>query len=318
MKTYIVTGGNRGLGFSIAANLAKSPSAEVVLAVRDLKRGNEAASKIGPNVSVKELNMSSPISIERFMTEWEKPIEGLVNNAGVRIVDSTRRTEEEGYEETFAVNHLYALKLTVGLMGNLRGGRVLFIGSGTHNPKNRTATVFGFRGALYESIQKCAQGLHSSPKIAQLGMDRYATSKFLNMVSTAELSRRLNPSMVAFYCLDPGLMPGTGLARTAPPYLRFAWKYILPILARTMPDTSTTKKSGQAGAWLMTADKRLLNNGGIYSYDRKLSSRVWEKVYDPAVGRIVINESFGLLGFDHEILNAIAQDRAGNSDKASA
>jgi hypothetical protein len=106
--------------------------------------------------------------------------------------------------------------------------------------------------------------------------------------------------MVTFYCLDPGLMPGTGLARTAPSYLRFAWKYILPIIARIMPDTSTTMKSGQAGAWLMTADKRLLDNGGIYSYDRKLSSRVWEKVSDPAVGRSVINESFKLLGFDHE------------------
>ena len=57
MITYVVTGGNRGLGFSIAANLVKSPGAEVVLAVRDFDRGNEAASKIGSNVSVKELDI---------------------------------------------------------------------------------------------------------------------------------------------------------------------------------------------------------------------------------------------------------------------
>ena len=71
--------------------------------------------------------MSSPKSIERFTTEWEKPIVGLVNNAGVQIVDSTRLTKEEGYEETFAVNHLYALKLTVGLMGNLRFRQFCFL-----------------------------------------------------------------------------------------------------------------------------------------------------------------------------------------------
>jgi NAD(P)-dependent dehydrogenase (short-subunit alcohol dehydrogenase family) len=60
MKTCIVSGGNSGLGFSIAANLAKSPGAEVVLAVRDLKRGNETASKINSNVSAKELDMRHP------------------------------------------------------------------------------------------------------------------------------------------------------------------------------------------------------------------------------------------------------------------
>ncbi len=276
MKTYIVTGGTGGLGFSIAENLARSPDSEVVLAVRNLQRGEHAASRIGANVWARQIDMSSPQSIEGFVTDWQKPVAGLVNNAGVQIVDSTHRTEGEGFEETFAVNHLYALKLTIGLLSRLRGGRVVFIGSGTHNPGNRTATISGFRGALFESIKQCAEGLNSSPKIVQLGMDRYATSKFLNMVCAVELARRINPNLTTFYCLDPGLMPGTGLARTAPPYLQFAWKYILPIISRILPDASTPKKSGQVGAWLMTADKSELMNGGIYSYDRKPSSRVWE------------------------------------------
>ncbi len=302
-KTYIVTGGSGGLGYSIAKELAKSDASEVVLAVRDIKRGAVVAAQIGDNVAVKEIDMSSSASVENFLNDWKKPIAGLINNAGVQIVNATRHTEEGGHEETFAVNHLYALKLTIGLLGHLRGGRVLFIGSGTHNPKNWTATIFGFRGARYETIRKCAEGLNSSPKIDQLGMDRYATSKFLNMVATVELARRISPNKTTFYCLDPGMMPGTGLARTAPAHLQFAWKNILPIISRIMPDSSTPSRSGQAGAWLMTADISLLDNGGIYSYDRKPSARVWEKVFSPEIGCSVIDESIELLGLDHTILN---------------
>lgn len=302
MKTYIVTGGTRGLGLSIAKEIAKSNASEVVLAVRDIERGAAVAAQIGENVSVIALDMRSSASVENFLQDWNKPIAGLVNNAGVQIVDATRQTAEEGYEETFAVNHLHALKLTIGLLGHLQGGRVLFIGSGTHNPKNWTATIFGFRGAQYESIRKCAEGLNSSPKINQLGMDRYATSKFLNMVSTVELARRISPNKTKFYCLDPGMMPGTGLARTAPAHLQFVWKNILPVISRVMPDSSTPERSGQAGALLMTADNSLLNNGGIYSYDKKLSIRAWEKVFSPEIGRSVLDESMEMLGLDRKIL----------------
>lgn len=302
MKTYIVTGGARGLGLSIAKEIAKSNDSEVVLAVRDIERGAAVAAQIGENVSVKALNMNSSTSVDNFLNDWNKPIAGLVNNAGVQIVNATRQTDEEGYEETFAVNHLYALKLTIGLLGHLEGGRVLFIGSGTHNPKNWAATIFGFRGAQYETIRKCAEGLNSSPKIDQLGMDRYATSKFLNMVSTVELARRISPNKTKFYCLDPGMMPGTGLARTAPAHLQFAWNNILPIISRIMPDSSTPARSGQAGAWLMTADNSLLNNGGIYSYDRKPSTRVWAKIFSSEIGCSVLDESIEMLGLDREIL----------------
>jgi NAD(P)-dependent dehydrogenase (short-subunit alcohol dehydrogenase family) len=303
LKSYIVTGATRGLGFSIAKELAESTRSEVVLAVRDMERGAAAAAEMGKNVSAKEMDMGSSSSVEKFLNDWKKPLAGRVNNAGVQIVDATRFTDEDGYEETFAINHLYAVKLTIGLLGRLRGGRALFIGSGTHNPKNRTATNFGFRGVQYETIKKCAEGLNRSLKIDQLGMDRYATSKFLNMVSTVELARRISPDRTTFYCLDPGLMPVTGLARTAPAHLKFAWKYILPIMARFMPDTSTPARSGQAGAWLMTADCSLLKKGGIYAYDRKPSTRVWEKVFSPEIGLSALDESLELLGRYNEILN---------------
>jgi len=210
-------------------------------------------------------------------------------------VNETRFTQKEHFEETFAVNHLAALKLTMGLLPFLEGGRVLFIGSGTHNPKNRTATIFGFRGARFNSIQQCADGLDETGSTRQIGMDRYATSKFLNMVTTIELARRLPPDRVSFFCLDPGLMAGTGLARTAPAPLRFVWKNLLPLAAKLLPDTSTPTRSGKVAAWIMTSKELEKQTGGIFSFDYQPSKRVWENVFDPEIGRKAIDDSLNLL-----------------------
>ena len=294
MSTYVVTGGARGLGFEIAKNLSSHAGSKLILAVRDIKQGHAAAEKIGKNVEVSQLDMSNSNSVTDFVASINDPISGLVNNAGVQLVDNTYNTVE-GYEQTFAVNHLFALKLTMGLLPKMQNGRVLFIGSGTHNPNNRTATIFGFRGAQFKSIENCAEGINTSSNNQQLGMDRYATSKFLNMVTTVELSRRIDAEKASFYCLDPGLMAGTGLARSAPNYMQFAWNYILPVAAKLMPDTSTPIKSGGVGAWLMTADKCELENGAIYDYERKLSTRVWDRVKNPDIGKQIVDESMRLL-----------------------
>ena len=294
MNRYVVTGGNRGLGFELARHLAGASDTEVVLAVRDPDRGRSAAEKIGGNASVMELNLASHESVDRFVANWEGPLSGLINNAGIQIADETRFTAA-GIEETFAVNHLHALKLTLALVDELRGGRVMFIGSGTHNPRHPTASKFGFRGERFESIENCADGLKSSESIDQLGKDRYATTKFLNMTTTVELARRFDPEELLVLCLDPGLMPGTDLTRSAPAVLRFGWHYVLPIVARVLPDSSTPKRSGEAGARLMTAPREDLHHGGIYSYDGELNQYVIDRVRDADIGRRVVDDSIELI-----------------------
>jgi len=294
MTTFIVTGGNRGLGFEIARHLATDPEAQVVLAVRSMKSGQDAAKRIGSNVRALELDLASRESVDKFIATWREPISGLVNNAGVQISDASRYTDD-GIEETFAVNHLNTLRLTLGLETALHGGRVMFIGSGTHNPSHPTATPFGFRGERFQSIANCAAGLESSKRIAQLGRDRYATTKFLNMVSTVELARRYDPEKILFICLDPGLMPGTDLARTVPAFLKFGWYYVLPILAGLLPDSNTPERSGKAAAELLKIDRECLRPGGIYSYDCELSKRVIDRVFDVETGRRVVDDSIDLI-----------------------
>jgi len=290
MKRIIVTGANRGLGFDIARHLAAQPDHTVVLAVRDVESGRRAQDRIDGRTEVAELDLASADSVRRFVAGCDGPVAGLVNNAGIQFNDGTRWTAD-GLEQTFAVNHLNALRLSYGLRDRLRGGRVLFIGSGTHHPKHPTASRFGFRGEQFQSIRNCAEGLNTSERADQLGKDRYATTKFLNMVTTVAMAERFGADELFVMCLDPGLMPGTDLARTAPAPLRFGWHYLLPIIARALPDTSTTDRSGRQAARLMTAELSDLKHGGIYSYDGRPSKRVLPRVFDAALGQRVLEDS---------------------------
>ena len=244
---------------------------------------------------VRPLDCSSLADVRRFVAAWDGPLAGLVNNAGLQQVAGMQRSAE-GFEETLAVNHLAAIELTVGLLPHLVGGRVLFIGSGTHNPENRFATMFGFRGARFTSLEALARGDADAASDRQRGFDRYATSKFLNMVSGVELARRIPPERTTFFTLDPGLMPGTGLARTAPAPVRLLWSSVLRWVAPLLPDTSTPERSAGAAAWLLTDRHVVAQNGEVFSFDCRPSTRVWPRVRDAEVGRTVVDQTLALLG----------------------
>ena len=90
-------------------------------------------------------------------------------------------------------------------------------------------------------------------------------------------------------------LSGTDLARTVPGFLKFGWYYVLPIIARVLPDSSTPERSGEAGAKLLTEDRASLHPGGIYTYECKLSERVIDRVFDPEIGRRVLDHSMAML-----------------------
>lgn len=293
MKTYIITGATGGLGLATARQLSKQPENKIVLAVRNTDKAKKLTQGWNANIDIKLLDLSDLQSVETFIKNWDSPISGLMNNAAVQIVNNTRFTKHEGYEETIAVNHLAALKLTHGLTPYLNQGRVLFIGSGSHHPKNITAGIFGFRGAKFESIENSVKGKTLSASEQQAGMDRYATSKFLNMITTVEMARRNQPCL-KIYCLDPGLMAGTGLVRTDSPVRIFGWKYLLPLVSWMLPESSTTKRSANTAAWILTANHNE-DSGTIFSFNRKPAIGIWEKVYDRELGKQIMEDSLTLI-----------------------
>jgi NAD(P)-dependent dehydrogenase (short-subunit alcohol dehydrogenase family) len=136
-RRAIVTGANTGLGYQTALALAAA-GAEVVMAVRDLDRGQAAAQRIRDEVvdaklRIIHLDLADLRSVHDFaVTEAATgPVDLLVNNAGLMLVPS-RALTRDGFESQMGVNHLGHFALTAGLLPALlqaEAGRVVSVTS---------------------------------------------------------------------------------------------------------------------------------------------------------------------------------------------
>lgn len=298
MKTILITGATRGLGLAFATELAQDRDIHLVLGVRDLEAGRAIAERLGNNVEAMLLDMASADSIQSFVDNWSTPLFALINNAGLQIHGPAAFSSED-VEMTIAVNHLGVLQLTLGLLPWLKDGTVLGIGSGTHNPDDTAAKMFGFRGGRFSSISAHVQGTTDARTERQAGFDRYATSKLLSMATTVELARRHLETR--FITLDPGLMPGTGLVRTAPRIVQLAWKFAMPLIVPLLPGASTPERSAAAGCKVLFDPQS--ESGETYDYRAKPSADVWDKVSDPVFGRTVLDESLAELARYSDVIS---------------
>ena len=85
MKTVLVTGGNRGIGFEICRQLDELGYV-VILGSRDLNKGKAAAASLSENVIVKQLDVTNEKSILdlcKFVKKEHGKLDVLINNAGV-------------------------------------------------------------------------------------------------------------------------------------------------------------------------------------------------------------------------------------------
>src|SRR3979490_253802 len=116
-RTAVITGANTGLGYETAAALA-AKGAHVVLAVRNLEKGKEAARGIEqapPHAQgqLQELDLTSLESIRSAADELRSKhdnIDLLINNAGVMF--TPKSTTKDGFELQFGTNHLGHFALT--------------------------------------------------------------------------------------------------------------------------------------------------------------------------------------------------------------
>jgi len=312
-ETVVITGGNTGLGFACAQAILRSPYCaqwHVVLACRDLERGQNAVDALGSRgagagqVEVMPLDLASMSSIRAFAKDLATEIDAgarpalhaLVCNAGVNPA-STKTITEDGFETTFGVNHLGHFLLVNELLPTLQTpGRVVVVASGVHDPAQKS----GVPAPAWNDVAALAKGelgpLASSDRALRYGQRRYSTSKLANVYFTYALARRL-PSGITANAFDPGFMPGTGLMREAPAPMRFVGKHILPhaipLLRRVFsPNVHTPAESGAALARLVTDPQFATTTGKYFEEDREVRSS--EESYDEDRAAELWNASLAL------------------------
>src|SRR5262249_31383142 len=139
-RVAVITGANTGLGYETARALAEH-GASVVLAVRNLDKGKDAAARITATspaapVGLQELDLTSLKSIraaaEQLRSEHDR-IDLLINNAGVMW--TPKSTTKDGFELQFGTNHLGHFAFTGLLLDKLLpvpGSRVVTVSSIGH------------------------------------------------------------------------------------------------------------------------------------------------------------------------------------------
>jgi NAD(P)-dependent dehydrogenase (short-subunit alcohol dehydrogenase family) len=275
-RVAIITGANSGLGFDTAAVLA-GKGAHVVLAVRNLDKGSEAADRImqaSPNatVSLQELDLTSLDSVRKASDELRAAhprIDLLINNAGVMYVP-TRELTKDGFEMQFGTNHLGHFALTGQLLDNLlpvEGSRVVTISSVGHRVMARIH---------FEDLQ------------LERGYNRvaaYGQSKLANLLFTYELQRRLQATGTPTVALaaHPGFSD-TELMRHLPSVIpSFVWRPFtqsaeigaLPTLrAATDPGARGGQYYGPDGLGETRGHPKLVASSA-QSHDADLQRRLW-------------------------------------------
>jgi NAD(P)-dependent dehydrogenase (short-subunit alcohol dehydrogenase family) len=192
-----------------------------------------------------------------------------LRHAGVQTGAAATQTAE-GYETTFGVNHLAQYLLSRLLLPDLRiKGHIVFVSSGTHDPNEKT----GLPEPRYTTAREIAVDFETG---TIPGRRRCTTSKLCNIYCTYEFARRLaaasDPRLrsIRVSAFDPGMMPGTGLARSYPAPLRFVWNYVLPTATFFMRNVHSPAKSGKRLAALVMNPSAV--SGKYYSDGRKAKS----------------------------------------------
>lgn len=266
-RTVVVTGANSGVGFATASAFARA-GAHVVLAVRDISRGEDAAHRIGGSNEVRRLDLADSASIREFADAWEADISILVNNAGVAIVPKARTAD--GFEMQFGTNHLGHFALTNRLLPHITD-RVVTLSSGLHKNSSIDFDDLDFRKSGYNAVKA------------------YGRSKLANLLFTLELERRLRTagSTVRSVAAHPGYAAtelGTGgrnkylvsLVHLAGRLLaQTPQQAALPTLFAATQDLPGASYVGPDGLTGLHGGPTLVGRGALAS-DVATAQRLWE------------------------------------------
>jgi NAD(P)-dependent dehydrogenase (short-subunit alcohol dehydrogenase family) len=276
-RVAVITGANTGLGYETAAALA-AKGAHVVLAVRNLDKGKDAAALINKRspaaeVNLQELDLTSLDSIraaaEQLRSDHDR-IDLVINNAGVMW--TPKSTTKDGFELQFGTNHLGHFAFTGLLLDRLlpvAGSRVVTVSSIGH----RIRADIHFDDLQWE---------HSYSRVGA-----YGQSKLANLMFTYELQRRLAPHGTT---IAAAAHPGgsrTELSRNIPRPLVPVFSVVEPVVAQdaatgalptlraaTDPGVHGGQYFGPDGFGQMRGHPKVVASS-LKSHDVEVQKRLW-------------------------------------------
>jgi NAD(P)-dependent dehydrogenase (short-subunit alcohol dehydrogenase family) len=271
-RVAVITGANSGIGLAAARELARA-GARVVMAVRNVAKGNEAAASItNGQVEVLELDLADLASVRAFAEGYDGDVDLLINNAGVMA--PPRRLTKDGFESQFGTNHLGHFALTGLLLPRLlaaEAARVVTVSSGAHR----------FGRIMFDDLQG---------ERSYFNWRWYGQSKLANLMFTFELQRRASEAGAALKSLavHPGYA-STNLQFAAPPwYEQLIMRVTNPIIgqsaemgalptlyAATVPDVPDGAFIGPDGFMEQRGHPRIVTAAGK-AYDEEAWRRLWE------------------------------------------
>ena len=252
-RTAVITGGNSGIGFATATELARR-GANVVITARDPDRGRAAAEAIeaatGRGVTPMVLDLASLASVRSFtddLTSRFGRADLLVNNAGCYV--TPRRETVDGIEWTMAVNHLGPFLLTCRLAADTatRPERIVNVSSEMHRSARRDLT--------FTSLE---------PGGRYWGTEAYARSKLANILFTRELANRLSATRTVAFSIHPGNV-ATRIAQDGDSRLAgFIW--------RAARSRMRTPAEGAATTVYAATAQGIEQHSGAYFSDKQLAT----------------------------------------------
>jgi len=243
----VMTGATSGIGAEALKHFVKLPDTKVYVGAR-------GSGRIAPEgTDILPLDLSSLKSVRSFADNIKQrlgnaKIDILVLNAGIQATDNKQRSEE-GFELTFATNHLAHYLLARLLLPDLaKGGKIVITTSDSHDP------AIIFFGPKTLDLRELAYPNENSPK----GMRFYAATKLCNLLTARSLSAisLKDDSGIRVIAYNPGLTGDTSLMGKQSVFI----KILLPVIIRPLFNVvsmfkpaffmGTAKRSGEALAEL--------------------------------------------------------------------
>ncbi|MHA2601401.1 MAG: SDR family oxidoreductase [Candidatus Thorarchaeota archaeon SMTZ1-83] len=268
-KVCIVTGSNSGIGKETALALT-GMGATVVMAVRDLQRGEDARAEIikrtgKDTIDLMICDLSSIKSIQQFVGEFSakhERLDVLINNAGAACHE--RQVTENGLERSLAVNYLGPFLLTRELLPLLERSapsRIINLSSGLH-----TRAKIDFDDIQSERNYK--------------GMRAYETTKLMFLMYTYELARRLEGTGVTANVVLPGFVATNLGANMGGLRNKIMFKLVRPFQISPQKGAETSvyvasspELEGVTGRCFAESQERLSSEE---SYDESVQKRLWD------------------------------------------